>query len=138
MQKKFPTIFILCPRYVDRCFKKISDKDELTIYHSVIPWEFFTPVFANNFPLKSQSKSPQVSSALFNVLADLCNAVVSIVSIRPPIFNTSSPLNKSLVVVPITPIKQSITVTFMLYNSIYSLAVSRCLVVWLRLCVSFS
>ena len=38
----------------------------------------------------SDSKSPQVSGTLLNILVDLNNAVVSMVSICPPISNFSS------------------------------------------------
>ena len=42
----------------------------------------------------SDSMSPQVSRTLLGILADLSNAVVWIVSERPPISSSSRPLNK--------------------------------------------
>ena len=52
----------------------------------------------------SDSKSPQVSRTLLSILAVLNNAVVWMVSTRPPISKSSSPFSNPLVTVPNTPI----------------------------------
>ena len=48
----------------------------------------------------SVSKSPQVSKTRLRILAVLSNAVVWIVSTRPPISKSSRPFNNPLVIVP--------------------------------------
>ena len=48
----------------------------------------------------SDSKSPQVSRILLSVLAVLSNAVIWIVSIRPPTSKSSRPFNNPFVIVP--------------------------------------
>ena len=48
----------------------------------------------------SDSKSPQVSRILLSILAVLNNAVVWMVSTRPPTSKSSSPFNNPLVTVP--------------------------------------
>ena len=63
----------------------------------------------------SDSKSPQVSRT-FNIVADLNNAVVWIVSIRPLIFKSSIPFTNPLVTVPRASITIGITVTFMFHS----------------------
>ena len=63
----------------------------------------------------SDSKSPQVSRTLLNILADL-NNVVWMVSTRPLISKSSSPCINPLVTVPRAPITIGITVTFMFYS----------------------
>ena len=67
------------------------------------------------------SKSFQVSRTLLSILADLNNAVVWIVSIRPLISKSSSPCSNSLVTVPIPLITTGITVTFMFHSFFSSL-----------------
>ena len=62
------------------------------------------------------NKSPQVSMTLLSILADLDNAVVKMVSARPPISESSNPLTKSLTNVPSAPITTGITVTFMFHS----------------------
>ena len=47
----------------------------------------------------SDSKSPQVSRTLLSILAVFNNAVVWMVSIRPPTSKSSRPFNNSLVTV---------------------------------------
>ena len=60
--------------------------------------------------------SPQVSKTLLSILIDLNNAVVWLVSVRPPISSTSSSLTKPLGTILKAPIIFGITVTFMLHN----------------------
>ena len=52
----------------------------------------------------SDSKSPQVSRTLLSILAVLNNAVVWMVSTRPPTSKSSSPFSNPLVTVPNVPI----------------------------------
>ena len=49
----------------------------------------------------SDSKSPQVSRTNLRILDVLSNAVVWIVSTRPPTSKSSKPFNNPLVIVPI-------------------------------------
>ena len=63
----------------------------------------------------NKSKSSQVSRTLCIILADV-NAVVWIVSIRPLIFSSSSPLSNSLRTIPRMSVIIGITVTFMFHN----------------------
>ena len=67
------------------------------------------------------SKSPQVSKIFLSILAILNNAIVWMVSIRPPTSKSSSPFISLLVTVPNTPIKIGIIVTFV-FHFFYSLA----------------
>ena len=73
----------------------------------------------------SDSKSPQVSGILLSALADLNNAVVWIVSIRPPSSNFSSPLSKPLETILRAPITTGITVNLMFHCSFSSQARSK-------------
>ena len=73
----------------------------------------------------SDSKSPQVSRTLLSILAVLNNAVVWMVSTRPPISKSSSPFSNPLVTVPNAPITIVIIVTFMFHSFFNSLARSR-------------
>ena len=66
----------------------------------------------------SDSKSPQVSRTLLSILADFNNAVIWMVSTRPPISESFSPWNNHLVTVPRAPITFGITATFM-FNSFF-------------------
>ena len=52
----------------------------------------------------SDNKSPQVSRTLLSILTVLNNAVVWMVSTRPPTSKSSSPFNSRLVTVPNPPI----------------------------------
>ena len=52
----------------------------------------------------SDCKSPQVTRTLHSILAVLSNAVIWIVSTRPPTSKSSSPFNNPLVIVPKAPI----------------------------------
>ena len=73
----------------------------------------------------SDSKSPQVSKTRLSILAVLSNAVVWIVSTRPPTSKSSSPFNYPLVTVLNAPITIGTIVTFMLHSFFNSLARSR-------------
>ena len=73
----------------------------------------------------SDSKSPQVSRTRLSILAVLSNAVIWIVSTRPPISKSSRPFNNPLVTVPNAPITIGTIVTFMFHSFFISLARSR-------------
>ena len=73
----------------------------------------------------SDSKSPQVSRTLLSILAVLNNAVVWMVSTRPPTSKSSSPFCNLLVAVPNAPITIGIIVTCMFHSFFNSLARSR-------------
>ena len=64
----------------------------------------------------SDRKSPQVSWARLRILAVLSNAVVWIVSTRPPTSKPSRPYNNTLVIVPKAPVTIGTIVTFMFYS----------------------
>ena len=70
----------------------------------------------------SDTKSPQVSRTRLRILAVLSNAVVWIVSTRPPISKSSRPFNNPLVIVPNAPITIGTIVTFMFHSFFNSLA----------------
>ena len=73
----------------------------------------------------SDSKSPQVSRTLLNILAVFNNAVVWMVSTRSPTSKSSGPFNNPLVTIPTAPITIGIIVTFMFHSFFNSLARSR-------------
>ena len=73
----------------------------------------------------SDSKSSQVSRTLLSILAVLSNAVVWMVSTRPPTSKSSSPFSNPLVTVPNVPITIGIIVTCMFHSFFNSLARSR-------------
>ena len=73
----------------------------------------------------SDSKSPQVSRTLLSILAVLNNAIVWMISTRPPTSKSFSPFNNPLVTVSKVPITISIIVTFMFHSFFDSLARSR-------------
>ena len=73
----------------------------------------------------SDSKSPKVSKTRLRILAVLSNAVVWIVSTRPPTSKSSRPFNNPLVIVPNAPITIGTIVTFMFHSFFNSLARSR-------------
>ena len=73
----------------------------------------------------SDSKSPQVSRTRLRILAVLSNAVVWIVSTRPPTSKSPRPFNNPLVIVPNAPIAICTIVTFMFHSFFNSLARSR-------------
>ena len=64
----------------------------------------------------NDSKSPQVSRTLLNILAVFNNAVVWMVSTCPPTSKSSSSFNNPLVTVPKAPITLGIIVTFMFHS----------------------
>ena len=77
--------------------------------------EFFKSALAEVFYWSlSDSKSSQVSRTLLNILADLNNTVIWMVSACSTISNR--PLTKSLGIVPSTPTTNGITVTFILHS----------------------
>ena len=63
----------------------------------------------------SDSKSPQVCRILLRILAVLSNAVVWIVSTRPPTSKSSRPFNNPSVIVPNAPITIGTIVAFMFH-----------------------
>ena len=73
----------------------------------------------------SDSKSPQVSRTRLRILAVLSNAVIWIVSTRPPTSKSSRPFNNPLVIVPNAPITIGTFVTFKFHSFFNSLASSR-------------
>ena len=64
----------------------------------------------------SDSKSLQVSRTLLSILAVFNNAVVRMVSTRPPTSKSSRPFNNTLVTAPEAPISIGIIVTFMFHS----------------------
>ena len=70
----------------------------------------------------SDSKSPQVSRTRLRILAVLSNAVIWIVSTRPPTSKSSRPFNNPLIIVPKAPITIGTFVTFMFHSFFNSLA----------------
>ncbi len=85
---------------------------------------FTAPADWANWSL-SDKKSPQLSRVLLSILADLNNAVVWMVSIRPVISKSSSPCTNPSATVPRAPITIGIIVTFMFHSLINSLSRSR-------------
>ena len=73
----------------------------------------------------SDFKSPQVSRTLLSIPSVLNNAVVWMVSTRPPTSKSSSPFNNPLDIVPKAPITIGRIVTFMFHSFFDSLARSR-------------
>ena len=80
----------------------------------------------------SDNKSPQISRTLLNILADLNNAVVWMVSTHPVISKPSSPCTNPLVTVPRAPITTDIIITFMFHRFFNPLARSRYLSLFLH------
>ena len=70
-------------------------------------------------------KAPQVSRALLSILADLNNAVVWMVSTRPVISNSSSPITNPLGIFPRAPTTNGITVTYVFHSCFSPLARPR-------------
>ena len=73
----------------------------------------------------SDSKSPQVSRTLLNILAHLSNAVVWMVSTRLPTSKSPSLFINPLMIVPRAPITIGINVTFMFHRFFNPLVRSR-------------
>ena len=73
----------------------------------------------------SDCKSPQVSRTLLSILAVFNNAVVWMVSTRPPTSKSSRPFSHPLVTVPKAPIINCIIIIFMFHSFFNSLARSR-------------
>ena len=73
----------------------------------------------------NDSKSPQVSRTLLSILSVLNNAVIWMVSTRPPTSKSSSPFSNPLVTVQKAPITISIIVTFMFHSFFNPRARSR-------------
>ena len=63
-----------------------------------------------------ESKSPQVSRTLLSILAVINNAVVWMVSTRPPTSKSSSPFNNLLVTIPKAPIIIIIIIAYDIKN----------------------
>ena len=70
----------------------------------------------------SDSKSPQVSRTLLSILAVFSNAVVWMVSPRPPTSKSSKPFDNPFVTVPKAPLTIGTIITFMFHSFFYSLA----------------
>ena len=88
--------------------------------------ELFTSALADGFHCSlSDSKSPQVSRTLLSILAVLNNAVVWMVSTRPPTSKSSSPFSNPSVTVPNAPITTGIIVTYTFHSFFNFLARSR-------------
>ncbi len=85
----------------------------------IIPCGLFTPALANGFHWSlSDSKSPQIARTRLRILAVLSNAVVWIVSTRPPTSKSSRPFNNLLVTVPIAPITIGTIIPQFFFNSL--------------------
>ena len=69
------------------------------------------------FILVRDSKSPQFSRNLLNILADLNNVEVWMVSTRPVIYKSSSPFYNHLVTISRVPITIGTNVTFFRFHS---------------------
>ena len=86
-------------------------------YYYYTPREFLTTAWADGLLLElSDSKIHQVSRILLSILADLNNAEVWMVSIYPPISNSSSFLSKHLEIVASTPITIGITKSLIFHS----------------------
>ena len=88
------------------------------VFHISVSWWFFTGVWVTASLHKS-------SRTLLSILAVLSNAVIWIVSTRPPTSKSSRPFNHSLVIVLKVPITISTIVTFIFHSFFNSLARSR-------------
>ena len=91
----------------------------------IYSFEFFTWALAVTHWSLSDSTSPPVSGTRLGIPAVLSNAVVWIVSTRPPISKSTRPFNNPLVIVPKAPIPIGTIVTFMFHSFFNSLARSR-------------
>ena len=95
-------------KVLKRCVSKLDnayhDINPFRVFHISDSWWSFIGVWV-------AVRSLQVFRTLLSILADLSNAVILIVSVRPPISSSSSPFTKSLGNAPSTPITICITVT---------------------------
>ena len=89
---------------------------------SFTPFEFLT---SEKFEFEWQQVFSSLPRTRFRILAVLSNAVVWIVSTRPPNSKSSRPFNNPLVIVPKAPITIGTIVTFMFLSFFNSLARSR-------------
>ena len=111
----------------------------LISYYYLLNHEFFTPALADGFSLSlSDSKSPQVSMTLHNILADLNNAVVWMVSTHPFISKSSSLFINPLVTVPRALITIGITVTLMFYSFFNSIIITIIIIIIIIIIISSS
>ena len=76
----------------------------------------------------TDSKPPQVSRNLLSILTVLNNAVVWIVSTRPPTSKSFSPFSNPLVTVPNAPITIGINVTCMFHSFLSFFSHSFCFI----------
>ena len=90
----------------------------IRVFHTSVSWWFFHRRF-------SDCKTPQVSRTLLSILTLFNNAVVWMVSTRPPTFKSSRSFNKRLVTVPKAPVTICIIDTFIFHSFFNSLARSR-------------
>ena len=108
-----PSPTLRCSSYWKRSLRVDLD------YRNQLYFYFYLMVFQSSL---SENKSPQVSRTLLSILAVLNNAVVWMVSSRPPTSKSSSPFSNPLVTVPNAPITIGIIVTFMFLSFFNSLA----------------
>ena len=105
-------------------FFQLSSKVEVLILILIIhSLELFTSALADVvffYWILSDSKSPQVSGPLFSILDVLNNAVVWMVSTRPPTSESSSPFSNPLVTVPNAPIRIGIITPCMFHTLLLS------------------
>ena len=90
--------------------------------------EFFTSVLADGFSLEFEW--PQVSRTCLRILAVLSNAVIWIVSTRPPTSKSPRLFNNPLVIVSNAPITTGTIITFMFHSFFNSLALSFRFILW--------
>ena len=84
---------------------------------------FFPSAIADGLSLDIEwHQFPQVFRTLLSILAVFNNAVVRMVSTRPPTSKSSRPFNIPLVTLPKAPITIGINVTFMFHSFFNSLA----------------
>ena len=90
----------------------------IRVFHISVSWWSST----EDWVTASLLKSPQVARTLLSVLTIFNNAIVWIVSTRPPTSKSSRPFNNPLVSVPKAQITIGIIVTFMFHSFFNSLA----------------
>ena len=114
---QFSYVLLLIIRFSRLFYSSIIIYSFRVFYISVSWWFFHWSL--------SDSKSPQVSRTRLRILAVLSNAIVLIVSTRPPTSKSSRPFNNPLVIVPNAPNTIGTIVTFMFHSFFNSLARSR-------------